>query len=695
MGPAKGSRTIPKITIKKHEDRQHHEDPTSSSKVKLKKRKMPDLGPQWSKDELMHFYEAYRKHGKNWKKVSAVIGSKTADMVEALYSVHRTFLSLPEREGTAMGFIALVTGHHNVSESPGQQETDQMVRSYGKRRRRGEAAQQKENAAPYPHDQDRIVAGFTYAFKEGYHGVLVRYIRSNPVGKRTPRVPVIVPSDIDATDNITPPIKNTVSSTEKANEDINNDGTVFAVDGCSPDGSSVITEANKVVEGQTFLEIKGTGDTEISQTQQHLKKRRIQQSMDEGQTSEVELGTTTVAEEGSTSADYEKLCQLFSPVEMMVLDVLENLVTVPSKTPQSKINAPSGTLVKRTSALSHRQDEKLSPVDPSKQRKQVSESSASQAKKKRRNKLLNEEMLAEEQSNSGTTSFLPEAQQVDTTERPSLDSDFDKGAIDVPESTANISAEVSPNAPMEIDRQINMSRKSKRKSKIPCRTKNVFCNAGADNSQATKLLHCLSSESLRRWCTYEWFYSAVDYPWFMNNEFVNYLNFAKLNHLSRLTRSEWSTIRSSLGKPRRFSDHFLAVEKEKIEDYREDVRKYYAELSDGLRDSLPADLARTFSVGQHVIVRHPSTRELCDGKVVTMERDCYKVQFDRTDLGVSIVKDTDCMPVNWLDNLPDDLKNMNSLSNNAHHKVDIECIAELTPKESWGHIMNGWICCWL
>ncbi|KAM0822295.1 hypothetical protein ACQ4PT_071589 [Festuca glaucescens] len=693
MGPAKGSRTIPRITIKKHEDRQHHEDPTSSSKVKLKKRKMSDLGPQWSKDELMLFYEAYRRHGKNWKKVSAVIGSKSADMVEALYSAHRTFLSLPEREGTAMGFIALVTGHHNVSESSSHKEIDQIVRSSGKRRRRGEAAQQKENAALHPHDaftyEEMSVAGFTSSFKELYYGELVRCIRRHPVEKRTPRVPVIAPSDINAIDNSTPQIKNIVSSSKNANEDINDDGTVFAMDGCSPDGSSGITEANKVVEGQTFLEIKRTGDTEISQAQQHLKKRRIQESMDEAQTSKVELGTTMVAEEGNNLDDYQRLSQLFSPDEMMVLDVLESLVTVPSKMLQPEINIPSGALGKRTSASSHRQEEVLPPVDQSKQRKQASESSASTAKKKRRNKLLDEEVLAEEQSNSGNSSVIPEARQVDTTERPSLNSDFEKGAADLSESTANISAEVSSDAPMEIDPQINMSRKSKRKSKIPCRTKHVFCNEGADNLQATKLLHCLSSESLRRWCTYEWFYSAVDYPWFMNNEFVNYLNFAKLSHLSRLTRSEWSTIRSSLGKPRRFSDHFLAVEKEKLEDYRENVRKYYSELSDGLRDSLPADLARPFSVGQNVIVRHPSSRELCDGKVVLMERDCYKVQFDRPDLGVDIVKDTDCMPINWLDNLPDHLKKRNSLSNNAHRKVDIEHISELTTKESWGHIMNG------
>lgn len=469
MGPAKGSRTIPKITIKTHEDRQHHEDPISSTKVKLKKRKMSDLGPQWSKDELMHFYEAYRRHGKNWKKVSAVIGSKSADMAEALYSVHRTFLSLPEREGTAMGFIALVTGHHNVSESPSHKETDQMVRSYGKGRRRGEAAPQKENASPHPHDAftypEMRIAGFTSSFKKRYYGELVRYIRRNPVEKRTPRVPVIVPSDINANDNSTPQIKNTVSFTKHANEDINNDGTVFVMDGCSPDGSSGITEANKNFEGQIFLEIKGTEDTEISQTQQHLKKRRIQQSMDESQTNKAELGTTAVAEEGNNLDDYKRLSQLFSPDEMMVLDVLESLVTVPSKTPQPEINIPSGALEKRASASSHRQEEVLSPVGQSKERNQVGESSASKPRTKRRKKLLDEEVLAEEQSNSGNASVLPETCQADTTERPSLNSDFEKGAIHVPESSANISAEVSSDAPTKNDPLINMSRKAKENPK--------------------------------------------------------------------------------------------------------------------------------------------------------------------------------------------------------------------------------------
>lgn len=36
----------------------------------LQKKKLSDmLGPQWSKEDLERFYEAYRKHGKDWRKV--------------------------------------------------------------------------------------------------------------------------------------------------------------------------------------------------------------------------------------------------------------------------------------------------------------------------------------------------------------------------------------------------------------------------------------------------------------------------------------------------------------------------------------------------------------------------------------------------------------------------------------------------
>lgn len=95
---------------------------------------------------------------------------------------------------------------------------------------------------------------------------------------------------------------------------------------------------------------------------------------------------------------------------------------------------------------------------------------------------------------------------------------------------------------------------------------------------------------------------------------------------------------SSLGKPRRFSENFLSEERKKLEQYRESVRKHYAELRTGVRDGLPADLAQPLSVGQRVIALHPKTRELHDGSVLTVDHDKCRIQFDRADIGVEFVR---------------------------------------------------------
>lgn len=152
-----------------------------------------------------------------------------------------------------------------------------------------------------------------------------------------------------------------------------------------------------------------------------------------------------------------------------------------------------------------------------------------------------------------------------------------------------------------------------------------------------RLSHCLSSEVLRRWCKFEWFYSAIDYPWFAKSEFVEYLNHVRLGHIPRLTRVEWGVIRSSLGKPRRLSNLFLLQERQKLEQYRESVRAHYAELRAGVKEGLPADLARPLSVGQRVIACHPRMREVHDGSILTVDRNRCRVQFDRPELGVEFV----------------------------------------------------------
>ncbi|CAN6447260.1 unnamed protein product [Victoria cruziana] len=165
-----------------------------------------------------------------------------------------------------------------------------------------------------------------------------------------------------------------------------------------------------------------------------------------------------------------------------------------------------------------------------------------------------------------------------------------------------------------------------------------------------KLDHCLSSPKLRRWCMFEWFYSAIDYPWFARSEFVDYLNHVGLGHVPRLTHVEWGVIRSSLGKPCRLSQQFLQEERDKLELYRESVRKHYFEVRTGILE-VATDFARPLTVGQRVIACHLRTREIHDESILTIDRNRCRVQFDKHDLGVEIVLDIDCMPPNPLDNM--------------------------------------------
>lgn len=58
-----------------------------------------------------------------------------------------------------------------------------------------------------------------------------------------------------------------------------------------------------------------------------------------------------------------------------------------------------------------------------------------------------------------------------------------------------------------------------------------------------KISNRLSKHQVRSWCIYEWFYSAIDYPWFAKREFVEYLYHVGLGHVPRLTRVEWGVIR--------------------------------------------------------------------------------------------------------------------------------------------------------
>jgi len=139
---------------------------------------------------------------------------------------------------------------------------------------------------------------------------LVTNSQSHPVGNRTPRIPVLAPTDRSATDDATSELKNAICSTKRNNDRVSNDCANFSINEFSLDGRSRIMESTKGVEYQTFL-TKGTGDTDIFQNQQPLKRKGMDQIMDRGQTSKAGHETLMEVREGNKPVGLLKAEQMF------------------------------------------------------------------------------------------------------------------------------------------------------------------------------------------------------------------------------------------------------------------------------------------------------------------------------------------------------------------------------------------------
>ncbi|GFR47546.1 hypothetical protein Agub_g9269 [Astrephomene gubernaculifera] len=162
------------------------------------------------------------------------------------------------------------------------------------------------------------------------------------------------------------------------------------------------------------------------------------------------------------------------------------------------------------------------------------------------------------------------------------------------------------------------------------------------------LRHCLGTR-VRRWCMYEFLYSALDRPWFMRNELMEFCMHMQLP-TTKLTRLEWSVLRAALGRPRRLSLAFLREERVRLEGYREHARLKYEEAAQGM--DFPMELPRQLRVGQEVTARHPISRQLHDGVILTVKGSKYRVQFHRGDLMTEVIRDTDVMPLDPFECLP-------------------------------------------
>jgi Iap family predicted aminopeptidase len=84
-----------------------------------------------------------------------------------------------------------------------------------------------------------------------------------------------------------------------------------------------------------------------------------------------------------------------------------------------------------------------------------------------------------------------------------------------------------------------------------------------------------------RWFKCEYFYSWIDKPFFLSNDFKQLLVQLDMRNL-KLSKIEWSIFRKMLAtngdssikyKPRKFSEYFVREERERLYAYREVFRE--------------------------------------------------------------------------------------------------------------------------
>ncbi|XP_010931795.1 protein ALWAYS EARLY 3 isoform X3 [Elaeis guineensis] len=824
MASTRKSRNVNKRFAKVN-DEWLDKDATVVNKSKTRKRKLSDmLGTQWSKEELERFYEAYRKYGKDWRKVAGAVRNRSSEMVEALYNMSRAYLSLPEGTATAAGLIAMMTDHYNILEgSDSGRESNDVSRTSRKTQKRGRGKfrlMSKSSDDQYPdllqYQSGPTASGCLSLLKKKRSGGS----RPRAVGKRTPRVPVSNMYGRDDRDKILSPNKQALKSVSNTADDEGAHVAALALAEVSQRGGSPQLsrtpgrradhmrsspaksgekknaesemDSSKLVGAQMegdchegslgsreaengdfardathLIENEGAAAVETRRKVKKLqgKRKKVPADMENDQLDddreacsgteeginirkikdEIDGETTDGKTARGSKSSRKRSRQLFFGDESSALDALQTLadlsvnILLPTSTVESEssfqvkeekrnIDTAEEPNIPESMSTTHERDQskvsvkKETGYSTSVGTDAVTRKSAKRAKclrhdanvisevkqqtcactsetqKKKRKSLTGKASKGE--FNSDAQKYEPQKIEVSAEEGKRLVGKTRRVShvSSSPKQGKLVKLQENSSSSTDLVRPItdsnetivqasttcpgNLLTKSKNRRKIGLQKawalKEFKSNESAVGDRPDKYLHpvnrgvvdlkeklshCLSSRMLRRWCMFEWFYSAIDYPWFAKSEFVEYLNHVRLGHVPRLTRIEWGVIRSSLGKPRRLSKQFLQEEREKLEQYRESVRKHYAELRAGVREGLPTDLAQPLSVGQRVIACHPKTREIHDGSILTVDRNRCRVQFDRPELGVELVMDIDCMPLNPLENIPEALRRQNIVAN--------------------------------
>ncbi|KAF5194006.1 Always early [Thalictrum thalictroides] len=715
MAPIRKSRNLNKLSSIVGKD-SPIQDVGCGDKNRKRKRKASEdiLGSRWSDEEITRFYRAYRKYGKNWKKVAASVRNRSVEMVEALYNENMAYLCLPDGTATAFGLISMMSDRYLTMESSeGESNEEPRISQNAQKRARSKSrvnvSRSSVEHGPHLLHSQAVASSSGCLF-------LLKNRRSTVDGppivkKRTPRIPVSHSCNKGDLAKQLSPSKRDPHSEEDFNADVVAQG-MLALTGALPEESVSQTPNRRKEHMRLSPHAERVGNKHMSAE----KGDRRAGNLGIGRTGKKDSAKDTIntvevckkrkqfhkkkpelKDMRSDDSAVRDTCRMkkksrkqLSKDESSALDALHTLADTLLKL-ETTSAVESGPKENNTNH-SMAGEESVCLIPEANQRIHQPTSRV----KKRKSKTISskipkaevDRLCSEQQKTEASNKFIDRDSQVnfhalkqkkliEHQESDSPNADLQRrgnhlplGKVQVPAANeVKLPAKQGSRRKMHFQK-VPIQNRLKSMENIRSGQSNGCSSLLHDKAHSIKenLSHCLSSPTLQKWCAFEWFYSAIDYPWYAKREFVEYLNHVGLGHVPKLTRVEWGVIRSSLGKPRRLSQQFLREEKDKLEQYRESVRTHYSKLRSGITEVIPWDLTRPLRVGQRVIARHPKKGEICDGNILTFDRDKCRVQFDRLDLGVELVMDIDCMPVDLVDHFPAALRKENFVVGKDHGK---------------------------
>lgn len=71
------------------------------------------LGSPWTHAEVETFFHGQQQHGTAWERVAGLVQTRSPEECGALFTLFKTYLSLPEGVKSVQGLTAMMTDHFN------------------------------------------------------------------------------------------------------------------------------------------------------------------------------------------------------------------------------------------------------------------------------------------------------------------------------------------------------------------------------------------------------------------------------------------------------------------------------------------------------------------------------------------------------------------------------------------------------